>query len=122
MAGLLDSLRGAFGGARAYAEIDSPALKAKLAAGEKPFLLDVRTPAEFAEGHIPGTTNVPLDQLPARLGELRGHSADEIVLVCRSGARSARAAELMAQSGFSKLTNLAGGTMGWAASGFPIDR
>ena len=122
MSGFLNSLRSAFGGDRPYAEIDSSALKTALATGDKPFLLDVRTPAEFAEGHIPGTVNVPLDQLPARLGELNAHKVEDIVVVCRSGVRSARAAELMATAGFSKLTNLAGGTMGWASSGYPIER
>lgn len=122
MSGFFNSLRSTFGGGRLYAEIDSSALKAALDSGDNPFLLDVRTPAEFAEGHIPGTRNVPLDQLPASLRDLSAFMDVDIVVVCRSGVRSARAAELMATAGFSKLTNLAGGTMGWASSGYPIER
>lgn len=62
-------------------------------------LLDVRTPEEFREQHIPGATNIPVDQLPARLGEL-GPTSRKIVVHCRSGARSARAAGVLRQAGY----------------------
>ncbi len=60
-------------------------------------IVDVRTPQEFAEGHIEGAVNVPVDVLESRLGELG--TSEQVVVYCRSGARSARAAKIVAESG-----------------------
>ena len=87
-------------------------LKAKLDNGEKFKLIDVREPYEWDICRIPGAKLIPLGQLPSRMSEL--DSADEIVLQCKSGARSARALKLLQQAGFSKLTNVEGGIMAWA--------
>jgi sulfur-carrier protein adenylyltransferase/sulfurtransferase len=87
-------------------------LKAKLDRGDKFRLIDVREPFEWDICRIPGATLIPLGQLPARLSEL--DSADEIVLQCKSGARSARALHLLQEAGFSKLWNLEGGIAAWA--------
>lgn len=62
-------------------------------------LLDVRTPDEFSGQHIPGATNIPVDQLPARISEL-GPTSRPIVVHCRSGARSARAAGMLRAAGY----------------------
>ena len=70
------------------------------------FLVDVRTPAEFAEGSAPGAVNIPLDQLPQRLDELKDKT--HIVVFCRSGARSGSAKALLNQKGYQNVTN--GGT------------
>jgi molybdopterin/thiamine biosynthesis adenylyltransferase/rhodanese-related sulfurtransferase len=87
-------------------------LKAKLDKGEHFKLIDVREPYEWDICHIPGAKLIPLGQLPSRMSEL--DSADEIVLQCKSGARSARALKLLQEAGFSKLTNVEGGIMAWA--------
>jgi len=87
-------------------------LKAKLDNGEKFKLIDVREPYEWDICRIPGAKLIPLGQLPSRMSEL--DSADEIVLQCKSGARSARALKLLQEAGFSKLTNVEGGIMAWA--------
>ncbi len=60
-------------------------------------IVDVRTPQEFSEGHIEGAINVPVDVLESRLGELG--KSEQVVVYCRSGARSARAAKIVAESG-----------------------
>lgn len=65
-------------------------------------LLDVRTPAEFSERHIPGAVNVPVQELGARLREL-GPKHRPIVVYCRSGARSAAATQLMRRAGYDVL-------------------
>lgn len=80
-------------------------------------LLDVREPAEFAQGlgHIDGALLLPLGQLEARLGELSRQRP--IVTVCRSGARSARAAAMLAKAGFDQVANLRGGMLRWRAEG-----
>jgi rhodanese-related sulfurtransferase len=81
-----------------------------------PHVLDVREPEEVAAGRIPGSANIPLSQLPARVGELdRG---TPIVAVCRSGRRSQAAAEALAGAGFT-VANLAGGMNRWTAEGRP---
>lgn len=87
-------------------------LKAKLDRGDNFKLIDVREPFEWDICRIPGANLIPLGQLPARLSEL--DSADEIVLQCKSGARSARALKLLQEAGFGKLTNLEGGILAWA--------
>ena len=87
-------------------------LKAKLGASEKFVLLDVREPFEYDICRIPGSRLIPLGQLPSRMSEL--DSADEIVLQCKTGLRSARALKLLQEAGFGKLWNLEGGIAAWA--------
>lgn len=80
-------------------------------------LLDVREPAEWAAGHAPQARHIPLGQLAGRLAEI---PADRpVVTVCRSGARSARAAAMLARQG-RPASNLAGGMQAWAAAGLPV--
>ncbi|MEA3209336.1 MAG: sulfur-carrier protein adenylyltransferase/sulfurtransferase [Chthoniobacter sp.] len=87
-------------------------LKAKQDRGDKFVLVDVREPFEYDICRIPGSTLIPLGQLPSRMSEL--DSADEIILQCKSGARSARALKLLQEAGFSKLANVEGGIAAWA--------
>lgn len=87
-------------------------LKAKFERGEKFVLLDVREDFERDICRIEGSRFIPLGQLPSRMSEL--DSADEIVLQCKSGVRSARALKLLSEAGFGKLLNLEGGILAWA--------
>jgi len=75
-------------------------------------LVDVREPHELEISRLPDATNIPLGQLAARLSEL--DSAEEMVLFCKSGARSTRALELLTSAGFKKVKNLKGGINAWA--------
>jgi adenylyltransferase/sulfurtransferase len=75
-------------------------------------LLDVREPHELEISALPGAVNIPLGQLAARLSEL--DSAEEMVIFCKSGSRSARGLELLASAGFKKVKNLKGGINAWA--------
>jgi adenylyltransferase/sulfurtransferase len=75
-------------------------------------LVDVREPHELQISHLPNATNIPLGQLAARLSEL--DSAEDMVLFCKSGARSTRALELLTSAGFKKVKNLKGGINAWA--------
>jgi phage shock protein E len=70
-------------------------------------IIDVRTEGEFADGSYPGAVNIPLNGLAARLGEV-GPKDGLIVLYCASGARSAQAARLLKQSGYTNVTNAGG--------------
>ncbi|MGD0752671.1 MAG: molybdopterin-synthase adenylyltransferase MoeB [Anaerolineales bacterium] len=87
-------------------------LSLRLQNGEKLRLIDVREPHELAISSLPGEENIPLGQLAARLPEL--DSSQEIILFCKSGARSTRALELLASAGFRRVKNLKGGINAWA--------
>lgn len=78
----------------------------------QPFIVDVREPHEWDICHLPKAHLIPEGDLPARMHEL--DSADEIVLYCRTGVRSARALKLLREAGFRKLKNLVGGIHEWA--------
>jgi rhodanese-related sulfurtransferase len=81
------------------------------------WLLDVREDDEWAAGHAPGARHIPLGQLGARSDEV---PADELIyVICRSGGRSARAAQALAQAGW-QAVNVAGGMQEWAAAGRPM--
>ncbi|MFE7135835.1 rhodanese-like domain-containing protein [Streptomyces sp. NPDC057638] len=85
-------------------------------------VIDVRTPGEYAGGHLPGALNIPLDQLGRALPELREAAGRrELLMVCASGARSENAARSLVRQG-TRAATLTGGTQGWAAQGHPVDR
>jgi adenylyltransferase/sulfurtransferase len=87
-------------------------LKAKLDRGDKFVLLDVREPFEWDICRIDGAKLIPLGQIPSRMSEL--DSADDIVIHCKSGVRSAKAVRMLQEAGFSKLHNVEGGILAWA--------
>lgn len=84
------------------------------------FLLDVRTPAEFAQGHIEGATLVPVDEVKSRASELPADKSTPLFVYCRSGNRSATASAVLADLGYTDVHNLAGGILDWTAAGHPI--
>ncbi len=89
-------------------------LEARLANGDAPRILDVRTPEEFAAGHIPGAVNIPHTELSARLGELGADARErELIVYCRSGRRAAVAEEILRDAGFSDLRHLEGDMNAW---------
>jgi adenylyltransferase/sulfurtransferase len=104
-----DHEEGAVGGGW---DIEVRELADRLAGGADIRLIDVREPHELAISRIEGADLIPLGQLAGRLSEL--DSAEEMVLFCKSGARSARALELLASAGFRKVKNLKGGINAWA--------
>ena len=86
-------------------------LKARIDQKEAVFILDVREPQEFQICRIPGSTLIPLNDLPKRLAELEGH--DTMVVHCKSGGRSVKAVTLLHEAGFKKAQNLRGGILAW---------
>jgi rhodanese-related sulfurtransferase len=87
-------------------------------------VLDVRTPVEYAEVHVPQAQNEPLDNLqPTTLLESGRLAKDQSVyLLCRGGQRAAKAAEKLAQAGFGQPVVVEGGTLAWIDAGLPVDR
>lgn len=99
-------------------------LNDRLQKGEKLHLLDVRTPAEHAEVHVPGVQLVPLDRLDAvQLAGVNGFARNQpIFILCRTGARARQAAQQLEKGGFSQCQVVEGGTMAWADAGLPVNR
>jgi sulfur-carrier protein adenylyltransferase/sulfurtransferase len=92
-------------------EITPVELKKKLDAGETPFILDVREPNEYQINRIPGSTLIPLGELPRRYQELPRDR--EIVAQCKMGGRSAKAMDFLKTVGFTNVKNLKGGILEW---------
>ena len=94
-------------------EISVHDLKSRLGSEDAPFVLDVREPAEYEAANLGGVL-IPLGELPDRIDEIRSHEGDDVVVHCRSGARSARAVEFLRAQGFEKAVNLKGGIHAWS--------
>ncbi len=85
---------------------------------EGAFVLDVRQPDEWAAGHIEGATLIPLGELSGRLAEVPQDRP--VVVVCRSGNRSAQGRDLLLSAGYGQVTSMAGGMKDWVANGFAV--
>jgi rhodanese-related sulfurtransferase len=79
------------------------------------YLLDVREDDEWAAGHAPHAAHVPMQEIPARMGEIPQDQA--VVVTCRAGGRSAQVTAYLRAQGFDEVVNLAGGMQAWAAAG-----
>ena len=94
----------------------------RLQQGKAPLLVvDVRSPEEYAAGHLPGAMNIPYDQMAVRIDELsafRDHG--QVVLYCRSGRRVEIAAATLEEAGFGNLRHLEGDFPGWQQAGLPV--
>ena len=101
-------------------EFDSAELQQRLSSGEDMLLLDIRTEAEVAQGILPGAVHLPMHLLPLRLADLPKDR--DIVLYCRSGARSYHACSYLVQQGYTNVINLRGGIIGWVRGGYQIGR
>jgi adenylyltransferase/sulfurtransferase len=97
--------------AQSNTEITSVELKQRLDRGDKLTLVDVREPNEYQICRIPGTTLIPLGEVERRLSEL--NRDDEIVVHCKMGGRSAKAADILRSKGFTRVLNLKGGILDW---------
>lgn len=98
---------------------DVPVISCTELSARTGLLVDVREPAEYSTGHVPGAINIPQADLADRLDELP--SDVPIHMICQGGYRSLRAAQFLRQAGFENVANVAGGTAGWSAAGNPVD-
>jgi rhodanese-related sulfurtransferase len=98
-------------------ELPPDQLMALLAQPNAPLLLDVRTPEEFARGHIPGAVLVPVAELQTRLAELAPFAQRGVVTYCEKGPRAERAADVLRAAGFENVRPLAGSFARWRAEG-----
>lgn len=96
-------------------------LQINLDAGEKYIIIDVRSPEEYAAGHIPGAVNMDFGFLFFKAGTVITNPDIEFIVYCRSGGRSVIAAKLLTDLGYKNATNLEGGFMDWAKAGYLVE-
>lgn len=99
--------------------LDPATVNSKLAEKSKPYLLDVRQPDEYRQGHISGAALIPLGELPRRTSELPRDR--EIICVCHSGNRSSAATRHLISAGFQAI-NLSGGMINWSRANLPVKK
>jgi rhodanese-related sulfurtransferase len=103
-------------------KIQASQLNTDLQSGKRVALIDVRTPAEHGEIHIPGSQLMPLDRLdPAEVKTTAGQ-AEQCVLICRSGKRAEQAYQKLKAAGCGNLSILEGGVTAWEDAGLPVNR
>jgi len=100
--------------------ISATALHRSLNTGAAPLVLDVRSPAEYAAGHIPGARNLPYSEIPDQLAALSAFRDGEVVVYCEVGVRAQIAQALFEQAGFTHVQPLAGHLQGWREAALPI--
>ena len=100
-------------------EIDSRNLQARMEAGEDLHLLDIRSESEVMHGILPSAQHLPMHLIPLRIREFP--TDKEVVLYCRSGARSYHACAYLMQQGYTNVINLRGGIIDWARSGYEVE-
>lgn len=93
-------------------EIAPAELAARRATGDAPLVLDVREPWELNVASIPDVLHIPMNEIPARMGDL--DKDRDIVVMCRSGGRSMQVAQFLARNGFRSVANLSGGILAWS--------
>jgi rhodanese-related sulfurtransferase len=85
----------------------------------KSVVLDIRSPEDFAAGHIRDARHIPLKELKSRISELDKFKSKSVIVVCSSGAQSSRAASVLKSAGFGDVYSLDGGLAAWRAQGLP---
>jgi uncharacterized membrane protein YdjX (TVP38/TMEM64 family) len=103
--------------------VDIPLLKQRLDAGEDVLVLDVRTPEDFTgeQGHIDIARNIPVEELVARLKEISDYQERPVVTICRTDRKSASAAQILAQNGFSDVHVARRGMTAWIEAGYKVE-
>lgn len=108
-------------GASTASAIEPSELASRIGSDDAPVILDVRTSEEYAAGHIPGSINVPLDDLPGGVADLQLSSDEEIVVHCQRGGRAAKAEAELRDAGYTNLRDLTGHMEGWRSGGYPVE-
>jgi phage shock protein E len=94
-------------------------LSARRASGVAPVVIDVRTPEEYASGHIPGALNIPFDQVARRISEV--DAPHGVALYCMVGPRARKGETALLSAGYTSVLHLEGGLAAWQAAGLPVE-
>lgn len=113
-----EPLRRRLYGVRAITPLEVP----QLMSHESAVVIDVGEPKEYAAGHIAGAINVPLGRLREELPKLEKYKARPVIVCCRSGHRSPRAAMVLRRQGFGTVHSLAGGVLAWQKENLPVEK
>ena len=95
-------------------------LSARRAAGTAPIVIDVRTPDEYAAGHIPGAVNIPFDEVAARISEV--DAPNGVALYCMVGPRARKGESALLGAGYTSVLHIDGGLAAWQAAGLPVEQ
>jgi len=98
-------------------QIEPAQVKTMLSQSPRPFLLDVRTPGEYKQGHVSGAELIPLNELSAKKGRIPKER--DVICICASGSRSGAAARQLSSLGY-KVSNMRGGMSRWTRDGLPV--
>jgi rhodanese-related sulfurtransferase len=85
-------------------------------------VIDVRSPAEYASGHIPNARHIPLPELKDRLKEIEKYRTKPVLVTCQTGTRSTTACNLLRQAGFAEAVKLRDGVNGWQQANMPVQK
>ncbi|MEL6816849.1 MAG: rhodanese-like domain-containing protein, partial [Cyanobacteria bacterium J06598_3] len=113
--------------ASASEQLTVQALAAEIEQGRAPLILDVRSPEEYAEGHIPGAVNIPFREMPDQLNKLRQLSSQldgepgEVIIYCERGVRANIAEQSLIEAGFTTTIQLTGHMKAWRDGNLPIE-
>jgi hydroxyacylglutathione hydrolase len=102
--------------------ISPVALRDQIGRGEAPVVLDVRSPGEFAAGHVPGAVNVPFTSILAASDDMRAQKSETVVVYCGHGPRAWLAGEALRWRGYERVIYLQGHMAGWRRAGLPEER
>ncbi len=94
-------------------------LHARLGSGAAPLVIDVRSPEEYASGHIPGAVNLPFDQVAQRIAEI--DAPHGVALYCMVGPRARKGESALLAAGYEKVLHLEGGLAAWQEAGLPVE-
>ena len=120
--GLLILSAGARGTASDAPSIDASELSRRIGNGERLRILDVRSEAEFAAGHVPGAVNVPFDKVPFQRDAVPGAVDEELIVYCGHGPRAYIAAAALRYAGRGRIAYLDGHWSAWQRAGLPVER
>ena len=99
--------------------ISAVELQERRGSGAAPVVIDVRTPNEYASGHIPGAVNIPFDQVAQRISEI--DAPHGVALYCMIGPRARKGESALLAAGYEKIFHLEGGFAAWQAAGLPVE-
>jgi rhodanese-related sulfurtransferase len=102
--------------------VTAPVLVTEMSSAHPPLVLDVRSPEEYAEGHLPQALNIPHTEIEAQLDRLETYRDRDIVVYCKSGRRAGIALDLLKARGFTRLRHLAGDFTAWTAERRPVEQ
>ncbi len=102
-------------------EVDAQKVYDNLSSGKDVTILDVRTPHEYSRGFIKGSINIPLQDLPQKIGEKIKNKDRTIYVYCLSGSRSLSAANLLVKMGYKNVFSMTSGLLSWRLRQFPLE-